>query len=59
MQKYDELFAMWRRQNDLRTEIATIFAICDYDAHRRPQKSQRFPREEKAMLRFKGAMESR
>ena len=32
------------------TEIAAIFAICDCDAHRGPQKSQRFPRREKAML---------
>ena len=34
-----------------RTEIAAIFAICDCDTHRGPQKSQRFPRQEKAMLR--------
>ena len=34
----------------MRTEIAAIFAICDCDAHRGPQKSQRFPRQEKAML---------
>ena len=27
-----------------------IFAICDCDAPREPQKSQRFPRQEKAML---------
>ena len=27
-----------------------FFEICDCDAHRRPQKSQRFPRQEKAML---------
>ena len=26
------------------------FAICDCDAHRGPQKSQRVPREEEAML---------
>ena len=26
------------------------FAICDCDAHRGPQKSQRFPRQEQAML---------
>ena len=32
------------------TEIAAIFAICDCDTHRGPQKSQRFPRQEKAML---------
>ena len=32
------------------TEIAAIFAICDCDAHRGPQKSQRFPRHEKPML---------
>ena len=42
-----------------------FFAICDCDAHRGAQKSQRFPKQEKAMLhcdfaalRFKGAMES-
>ena len=33
-----------------RTEIAAIFAICDCDAHRGPQKLHRFPRQEKAML---------
>ena len=33
-----------------RTEIAAIFAIYDCDAHRGPQKSQRCPRQEKAML---------
>ena len=33
-----------------RTEIAAISAICDCDAHRGPQKSQRFPKQEKAML---------
>ena len=33
-----------------RTEIAAIFAICDCDAHCRPQKSQRFRKQEKAML---------
>ena len=27
-----------------------IFAICDCDAHRGPEKSQRFPRQEKEML---------
>ena len=27
-----------------------FFAICDCDAHRKPQKSQRFPRQDKAML---------
>ena len=46
----------------LRTEIAAIFATCDCDAHRGPQKSQRFPRqarESNAALRFKGAIESR
>ena len=31
-------------------QIAAIFAISDCDAHRTPQKSQRFPRQEKAML---------
>ena len=34
-----------------RTEIAAIFAICDCDAHRRPKKSLRFWRQDKAMLR--------
>ena len=29
---------------------AAQFAICDCDAHRGPQKSLRFPRQEKAML---------
>ena len=33
-----------------RIEIAAIFAIYDRDAHRRPKKSQRFPRQEKAIL---------
>ena len=33
-----------------RTEIAAIFAICDCDAHRGPQRSQRFPRQETAVL---------
>ena len=27
-----------------------MFAICDCDAHRGPQKSERFPKQEKAML---------
>ena len=31
-----------------RTEIAAVF--CDCDAHRGPQKAQRFPRHEKGML---------
>ena len=31
---------------------AAIFAICDCDAHRGPQKLQRFPRREQAMLHF-------
>ena len=31
-------------------DLIALFAICDYDAHRGPQKSQRFPRPEKAML---------
>ena len=45
--------------------IAAIFAICNCDAHRGPQKSQRFPREERAMLhcdlrvRWKVASDSR
>ena len=33
-----------------RNRIAILFSICDCDAHRGPQKSQRFPRQEKAML---------
>ena len=33
-----------------RTEIAAIVAICDCDAYRGPQKSERFPSREKAML---------
>ena len=36
--------------NSKHTEIAVIFAICDCDAHRGLQKSQRFPRQEKAVL---------
>ena len=33
-----------------RTEIAAMFAICDCNTHRGPQKSQRFPRQGTAML---------
>ena len=45
----------------LRTEIAAIFAICDCDAHRGPQKSLAISKTRKssAALRFKGAMERR
>ena len=42
--------SLFRGRETLRTEIAAIFAICDCDARRGPQKSQRFPRQEKAML---------
>ena len=43
------------------TEIALIFAICDCDAHRGPQKSLAISetKESDAALRFQGAMESR
>ena len=39
-----------REREQLSAPIAAIFAICDCDAHRGPQKSQRFPRQEEAML---------
>ena len=44
-----------------RTEIAAIFAICDCNAYRGPQKSLAISetRQSNAALRFKGAMESR
>ena len=39
-----------QNRNDLAHRNRSDCAICDCDAHRGPQKSQRFPREDKAML---------